>query len=66
MEALVPVQKAAELLGISPWTVRKYIQAEKLQTVRIGRRVLIEQTEIRRIIEQGRSSGPVNVEGRVA
>ena len=55
MEALVPIQKAAELLGISPWTVRKYIHWNKLRTVRIGRRVLIEQSEISRIVEEGRT-----------
>ena len=59
MEALVPIDKAAELLGISPWTVRKYIRSKKVETVRIGRRVLIEQAEIRRIVEQGRSPDPM-------
>jgi excisionase family DNA binding protein len=55
MEALVPIQKAAELLGISPWTVRKYVHDKKLRSVRIGRRRLIEETELRRIVQEGRS-----------
>ncbi len=54
MEALVPIEKAAELLGISPWTVRKYIRDRKLMAVHIGRRVLVEQSELRRFIEQAR------------
>jgi excisionase family DNA binding protein len=57
MEALVPIHEAAELLGISPWTVRKYIHGQKLRTVRIGRRVLIEQSELRRIIAMGKDTG---------
>ena len=63
MEALVPIQKAAELLGISPWTVRKYIHGNKLRTVRIGRRVLIEQSELRRIVEAGRTVPTTPTEG---
>jgi excisionase family DNA binding protein len=55
MEPLVPIDKAAELLGISRWTVIKAIRSRKFRTVRIGRRVLIEQSEIRRIIDEGRS-----------
>ena len=55
MEALLTVNRAAELLAISPWTVRKYIHSKKLNIVRIGRRTLIEPTEVRRLIEQGRS-----------
>ena len=58
MEALVPIDKAAELLGISPWTVRRYLQDNKLRGVRIGRRRLIEESELRRIIERGRDSEP--------
>ena len=54
MEALIPVDKAAELLGISPWTVRAYIRDRKLRAVHIGRRVLIEQSELRKFVEQAR------------
>jgi excisionase family DNA binding protein len=55
MEPLVPIQKAAELLGISPWTVRKWLHGKKLRSVRIGRRVLLEQSELRRVVAAGRS-----------
>jgi len=54
MEALLNCQQAAELLGISPWTVRKWLSTNKLRSVRLGRRVLIEPGEIRRIIDLGR------------
>ena len=59
MEALVPINKAAQLLGISPWTVIKFLRAGRIKPVRIGRRVLIEPSEIRRIVEQGRSPDPM-------
>jgi excisionase family DNA binding protein len=54
MEPLLTIDKAAELLGISPWTVRAYIRDQKLRAVHIGRRVLIEQPELRRFVEQAR------------
>jgi len=38
MEALLSVEKAAETLGISSWTVRAYLKEGKLHPVRIGRR----------------------------
>jgi excisionase family DNA binding protein len=54
MEKLLRVDQAAELLGISPWTVRAYIRDRKLMAVHIGRRVLIEQSELRKFVEQAR------------
>jgi excisionase family DNA binding protein len=55
MESLLTVESAAKVLGISPWTVRKFITTRKLRPVRIGRRVLLEECELQRLIEQGRS-----------
>ena len=46
MEALLNCEQAAELLGISPWTVRKWLSTNKLRSVRLGRRVLIESTQL--------------------
>ena len=56
MEALLNVDDAAKVLRLSPWTVRKNVAKNIFHAVRIGRRVLIEPQEIRRIIEEGRSS----------
>jgi excisionase family DNA binding protein len=54
MEALLNVDEAAKLLRMSPWTIRKYVAKKTFRAVRIGRRVLIEPEEIRRIIEESR------------
>ena len=51
MEPLLDVSKAAEMLGVSPWTVRLYIKQQKLFALRIGRRRLIEPQELRRFVE---------------
>jgi len=48
------VREAGTALGLSPWTIRRYIADRKLATVRLGRRVLIEPSECCRMIEHGR------------
>ncbi len=48
------LREAAASLGLSHWTLRKYIREGKLQCVRIGKRVLIEPTELNRLIQTGR------------
>jgi excisionase family DNA binding protein len=45
------VVDAARLLSISPWTVRAWIKGGKLRPVRLGRRVLLEESELERFIE---------------
>ena len=59
MESLKSVEEAAEALALSPWTVRLYVRQGKIRPVRIGRRVLIEPQEIRRIVEEGRNNPTV-------
>ena len=52
MQPLKSVEQAAKLLGISPWTVRSYIRDGKLQPVRLGRRVLLPEEELQRLISE--------------
>jgi excisionase family DNA binding protein len=53
MRALKSVEEAAALLGISKWTVRNYIQTGKLKPVRLGRRVLLSEDELERLVLEG-------------
>jgi excisionase family DNA binding protein len=54
---LVPLTKAAEILAVSPKTVRRYIAAGDLDAVRLGRRTIRVRVEsIDRMIE----AHPVN------
>jgi excisionase family DNA binding protein len=48
------VKETSQAMGISPWTVRRYIADGKLLAVRLGRRVLVEPSECRKFIEQSR------------
>jgi len=52
------VKEAGAALGLSPWTIRRYITDGKLQTVRLGRRVLVEPAECRRLVEKCRKPLP--------
>jgi excisionase family DNA binding protein len=51
---VLDVRQAAHALSISPWTIRRYITDGKLRPIRIGRRVLIEPSELQRLVEAGR------------
>ena len=53
MQSLKSVDEAAGLLGISPWTVRSYIRDGKLKPVRLGRRVLLTEDALERLIAGG-------------
>jgi excisionase family DNA binding protein len=52
------VKEAGTALGLSPWTIRRYITDGKLKTVRLGRRVLVEPSECLRLVEEGRGKLP--------
>jgi hypothetical protein len=56
MEPLQSIKQTAAILGLSPWTVISYLRQGKIKPVRLGRRVLIEPSEIARVIEAGRTN----------
>ncbi len=51
------VKDAAAQLGLTHWTLRKYIRQGRLPAVRIGRRLLIEPAALERLITNGRMEG---------
>ena len=52
-DQLHSIRDAAARLAISPWTVRRLINRRDLQGVRVGRRVLISEKELLRVIRHG-------------
>jgi len=54
VEALLNIDQTARIIGRAHWTLRRDIKLGKLKCVRIGRRIMIEPAEIRRLIEKGR------------
>ena len=54
MPTLMKLPAAAMTLGITPQTLRRYLQLGRLCGVRLGSRIFIEETELRRFAEAGR------------
>jgi hypothetical protein len=54
LEPLLKIEDAARLVGRTHWTLRHDVKAGKLRCIRIGRRIMIEPSEIRRLIEENR------------
>jgi excisionase family DNA binding protein len=54
--ALKSIQQAANTLGVSVYTVRRLAAAGSVRTVRVGRRRLVPDSEIERVIAMGVSS----------
>jgi excisionase family DNA binding protein len=52
---LYDIRESAGRLSISPWTVRLWIRTGRISAVRIGRRVLVESSEISRLIDSCRT-----------
>lgn len=53
-DTLYGIEDAARVLGkISSWTLRKHLKRGTISAVRIGRRVFLNASEIRRIQSQG-------------
>jgi excisionase family DNA binding protein len=56
MTPLLSLREAARLLGISFWSVRRLIRDGRLCPVRVGKRVLLEQSTLERFIAANRSA----------
>jgi len=54
---LLSIKTAADLLSISPRTVRSYTSTGKLKPVRLGRRVLLAEAELERLIAESQEQG---------
>jgi excisionase family DNA binding protein len=49
----VSIARAAELVGLSKWTVYKYVSEGRLHSVRAGRRVLIPMETLDQLLREG-------------
>jgi len=47
---LLTLRAAAELLGVSVWSLRRWSAQRRFAVVKLGRRVLVEEAEIRALV----------------
>lgn len=52
-ERLQSVQEVSKRLAISSFTTRRLIKTKQLRAVRLGKRVLVPESEIERVIAEG-------------
>ena len=50
MERLYDVKQAAEMLAVSPWTIRAYVRTGKLRPIRMGRLVRLQAEELEKFV----------------
>lgn len=51
---LLSVVLAADICGVSPHTLRAWLRQRRLPHVRLGRRVLLDPSDLRRFIGENR------------
>jgi len=57
LENLLSVTEAAKRLGgISVWTVHAWLSQGRLQRTKVGRRTMIRESELQRVIRDGEKS----------
>ncbi len=55
---LLDVKEAAHLLSISPWTIRRYIYAGRLRTVRLGDEFSMRTVRDNMVVEEDEETPP--------
>lgn len=57
----VGVREAGSLLGVSSWTIRRWLRLGKLPAVKLGRRMVVEIGALRRFVVSNRIGEDQNV-----
>jgi excisionase family DNA binding protein len=56
VENLLSVKEAAKQLGISKYTVEAWLSKKKMQRTKVGRRTMIRESELEKVIIHGGQS----------
>lgn len=57
MDEFLTVDEAAELAGLSHWTIRKYIKFSKLQRYVSGSRIVVSRAELLELLRPKKAEG---------
>jgi len=52
-DQLISIEQGSKRLSVSTFTVRRLVKAKEIRAVRVGKRVLLPESEIERVIAQG-------------
>jgi len=52
-DKLLSLEVAAERLGVSVWTIRAWARDNRINTVKLGSRRLISESEVDRLVRNG-------------
>ena len=65
MEPLLNIERAAEMLSLSPWTIRSWIRKRKLKAIKLGSRIVVEPQSLRELISEAKANGDsTNLNGK--
>ena len=53
----IGVREAAGMLGVSPWSIRRWVRLGRLPAVKLGRRTVVELAALDRFIASNRTGG---------
>jgi excisionase family DNA binding protein len=54
LERLIGLNEAGRLLGLSYWTLREMTRDGRLPFVRIGRRLMVSESQLRRFVQEAK------------
>ena len=57
----IGVRKAATMLGVSSWSIRRWVRLGRLPAVKLGRRTVLELAALHRFIASNRTGGDQDV-----
>jgi excisionase family DNA binding protein len=57
----VGVREAAGMLGVSPWSIRRWVRLGRLPAVKLGRRTVLELAALHRFVANNRIGGDQDV-----
>ena len=49
----VNIPTAARMVGVSPYLIRDYVKANRLESVRLGRRLLVIVASLEKLVREG-------------
>jgi len=55
LDKLHSFKEGAGFLGLSPHTLRAWYQQGRIEGIKLGRRVLISEKELKRIVDEGKT-----------